>query len=372
MDARLNPYTPGNGVKPALLAGRGNVVRSIDLLMARSSQGKLERNPLLVGLRGSGKTVLLDHIRREAESRGMQVIAVAAGGHRSLPALLLPDLRALLVRLSQRHQLPGRQLEHAAAMLAGFSADSSDLELDLAELFGVFAALVQANGGVLWLLVDDLQHLDHGALLTLLAALARVRQRELPMTMLAAALPTIGDGLSRSGPVAERLLSRYELDALSEADSARLLIAPAALMGVKFASSALTTLIREGAGNPYVLQQLGHAVWDVATTSPVRLEIAHAAIPTAMAELDAGFMRQRFERLAPQEKRYLRAMAELGAGVHRSGMIAGRLGRRVTALAPTRSNLIAKGLVYSPRYGETSFTTPLYDGFLLRTLPELS
>jgi AAA ATPase domain len=393
MDARLNPYTPGAGVAPTRLAGHGNILRNLELTLDRSRDGRVDRNLLLTGLRGSGKTALLNWAKREAESRGLQALALAANQRRSLPALLLPDLRALLIRLSQRNNLPVAQLQNAAAVMAGFAltyrrnhddvelsggvaalhgvADSGELELDLGALLTAFAELLQASGSALWLLIDDLHQLRNADQLTLLAALARVGQRELPLVLLATALPKIADGLSRAGSLAERLLSRYELVALAETDAAELLIAPAALGGVKFEVSALTALVRAGVGSPYILQQLGHAAWAAAESSPIRLQTAQSAIPTALAELDAGFFRQQFHRLTPHEQRYLRAMAELGPGVHRSGSIAARLERKVTALAPTRSGLIAKGLIYSPEYGETTFTTPLYEGFVLRTLPGL-
>ena len=219
------------------------------------------------------------------------------------------------------------------------------------------------------LVIDELQYVEQAPLGSLMAALHAASQEQLPITLVAAGLPQLLEWSGRAKSYAERLLEFAPIDRLGEDAARAALVVPASKEGVAFAGDAIEEILTQTGGYPYFLQEWGKHSWDVARTSPITLADARRATNQALAELDASFFRVRLDRLTPAEKRYLRAMAELGPGPHRSGDIAEILDRRVTTVAPTRSSLIAKGMIYSPAHGDTAFTVPLFDGFLKRLGP---
>ena len=221
------------------------------------------------------------------------------------------------------------------------------------------------------LFIDELQYLRENQLASLIRALHGASQRQLPITMLAAGLPQLIGQMGRAKSYAERLFEFVPIDPLDDKAASAALRVPAEKESVAFAQQAIGEILRHTMGYPYFLQEWGRHVWNVADASPISQADARRATTLALAELDAGFFRVRFDRLTPTEKRYLRAMAELGPGPHRSGDIAERLGKSVTSVAPVRSELIAKGMIYSPAHGDTAFTVPLFDGFMKRIMPEL-
>jgi len=387
MDPRRNPYAPGAGTPPPELAGRDDLIERASIALDRIRAGRAARSLILHGLRGVGKTVLLNRIETDAEARGFACVKVEAPEDRSLPALLTPVLRVALLRLDRGKRMRAN-LARAGRALAGFAkalkvkyrdievstdfeperglADSGDLDTDLTDLLAsVGTAAREYRTGVV-LFIDELQYVHEDQLAALIRALHSASQRQLPMTMLAAGLPQLIGQMGRAKSYAERLFEFVPIDRLDDKAARAALAVPAEKEGVTFAPEAIAEILRHTLGYPYFLQEWGRHAWNVAQTSPISRADARRATVLALAELDAGFFRVRFDRLTPTEKRYLGAMAGLGPGPHRSGDIAERLGKSVTSVAPVRSELIAKGMIYSPAHGDTAFTVPLFDGFMKR------
>jgi hypothetical protein len=389
MDPLRNPYSPGAGTPPPELAGRSELRERVRIALERIRNGRPSKSVLMVGLRGVGKTVLLDQFARDAEGSGMQTLRIEAPEGRSLPAILAPELRKALLRLSRMEK--ARELARRALRgLAGFVsalkvhyediqvgldfepepglADAGDLEHDLQSLLEASGAAAKAAGTALVLLIDELQYVPEDELAALITALHRVGQRQLPVVLVGAGLPQLRGRTGRAKSYAERLFDFPEVGSLAVEDARSALVKPAREEGVEFEEEALERIVSETSGYPYFLQEWGKHVWDAATSSPITRADVESASASAVASLDESFFRVRFDRLTPSEKRYLRAMAELGPGPHRSGDIANVLERKVTSLGPVRSKLIEKGMVWSPSHGDTAFTVPLFDEFMRRIM----
>lgn len=391
MDPIANPFAPGAGTPPPELAGREELLETVRVALARIRLGRPSKSILMVGLRGVGKTVLLDRMRDDAESAGMHTLRVEAPENRSLPAILAPQLRQTLLRLS-RNAKAKDLAQRALRGLAGFAkslklkfedievgfdlepepglADNGDLEHDLQALLEAAGAAAQQADSALAIFVDELQYVEEEQLAALITALHRTAQRQLPVVLVGAGLPQLRGRMGRAKSYAERLFDFPEIGPLSPDAARQALVIPAREQQVEFADDALDRIQQETQGYPYFVQEWGKHAWDVATNSPITLDDVATASISAVAALDESFFRVRFDRLTPAEKRYLRAMAELGPGPHRSGDIAELLNRAVTSLGPTRSSLIGKGMVWSPNHGDTAFTVPLFDKFMHRIMPE--
>jgi len=390
VDPVRNPFAPGAGTPPPELAGRDELREAIRVALERVRLGLPAKSILMVGLRGVGKTVLLDRMREDAEAAGLHTVRAEAPENRSLPALLAPQLRVALLRLSRNQQAKDLAVR-ALRGLAGFAralkvkyrdievgldfdpepglADNGDLEHDLQALLEVVGAAAKQADTALVLLIDELQYVEEEQLAALITALHRTAQRRLPVVLVGAGLPQLRGQMGRARSYAERLFDFPEVGPLSE-HAARIAIAkPAQEQGVEVTDGALQSIVTWTRGYPYFLQEWGKHAWDTAAASPITREDVRRASETAIAALDESFFRVRFDRLTPSEKRYLRAMAELGPGPHRSGDIADQLGRKVTSLGPTRNQLIAKGMIWSPSHGDTAFTVPLFDEFMRRIMP---
>lgn len=390
MDPRLNPYAPGAGTPPPALAGRDELIERAAVALDRIRAGRSARGFILYGLRGVGKTVLLNRVRLDAEARGIISVKIEAPEQRSLPALLIPALRAALLRLSRGEALKDHVLKGMRA-LASFTkalkvkyqdiefsieadpeiglADSSDLDTDLAALLLTLGKAAHERATALVFFIDELQYVPRAQLASLIAALHGASQAQLPITMLAAGLPQLLAQTAHAKSYAERLFEFAPVDRLNDGDARAALIVPASREGARFSPAAIAEILRRTNGYPYFLQEWGKHSWNTSGASPIEFDDVQRATTEALAELDASFFRVRFDRLTPGQKRYMRAMAELGAGPHRSGEIADILKKRVTTLAPVRNLLIAKGMLYSPAHGDTAFTVPLFDGFMRRIMP---
>lgn len=390
MDPITNPYSPGAGTPPPELAGRGELRERVRIGIARLRRGNPAKSVLMVGLRGVGKTVLLDQMRTDAEAIGVHTIRIEAPEGRSLPALLAPQLRLALLRLS-RVEAAKDMAQRGLRALAGFAkalkvtyndievgldfdpepglADNGDLESDLAALLEQAGSAARQGDTALVIFIDELQYVGEGELAALISALHRCAQSRLPVTVVGAGLPQLRGRAGNAKSYAERLFDYSEIGPLSQAEAAIAIVKPAEDEGVKFEAEAVGLVVDQTRGYPYFLQEWGKHAWDVAEQSPITKLDVERATGEAIAALDESFFRVRFDRLTPAEKKYLRAMAELGAGPHRSGDIAEKLGRRVTALGPTRNSLIAKGMIWSPNHGDTAFTVPLFDEFMKRIMP---
>ncbi len=390
MDPIRNPYAPGAGTQPPQLAGRGEFREQVRIALERVRIRRSTKSVLMVGLRGVGKTVLLDRLRLDAEATGIQTMRVEAPESRSLPAMLAPQLRQALLRLSrneQAHDLANRALRGLAGFVGALKfrfndievgldfepepglADNGDLEHDLQVLFEVAGEAAAMAETALAIFIDEMQYVEEHELAALITALHRVAQRQLPIVLVGAGLPQLPGRLGRAKSYAERLFDFVTIGPLSEGDAKIALVEPANDENVKFDLDALNAIVLKTQGYPYFLQEWGKHCWDVADESPITIADVEVASMTAIAALDESFFRVRFDRLTPSEKIYLRAMAELGAGPHRSGDIAREIQREVQSVSPTRSNLIQKGMVWSPSYGDTSFTVPLFDEFMHRIMP---
>lgn len=390
MNPVTNPFSPGAGTPPPELAGRDEIRETVRVVIARVRRGLPAKSVLMVGLRGVGKTVLLDRMRDDAEAAGVQTIRIEAPEGRSLPALLAPQLRQALLRLS-RNEKAKDLAQRGLRALAGFAkalkvkyqdievgldfdpepglADNADLEHDLQDLLEAAGAAARKADTALVLFVDELQYVQEKELAALIMALHRTAQRRLPVVLVGAGLPQLRGRMGQAKSYAERLSQFPEIGALLPPAAKTAISKPAADQGVEVDEDALDQILKETRGYPYFLQEWGKHTWDTAAASPIRREDVARASASAVAALDESFFRVRFDRLTPVEKKYLRAMAELGPGPHRSGDIAETLDRQVTSLGPTRNQLIAKGMVWSPSHGDTAFTVPLFDEFMRRIMP---
>lgn len=390
MDPRKNPYAPGAGTPPVELAGRGYLLERAAIALDRIRERRAARSFIFYGLRGVGKTVLLTKVRQEAEIRGFSCVQIEAPEDRSLPALLAPALRAALIKLSAGEAVRAR-LETALTSLSSFVgamkvkyrdievamdhkpkkglADSGDLETDLADLLSSVGEAALENKTAVVFFIDELQYVKEDQLAALITALHRTGQNQLPVTMVAAGLPQLLGRTGRAKSYAERLFEFVHVDSLDAAAARDALCVPAEKEGAKYDERAIKAILEQTKGYPYFLQEWGKHSWDLAASSPIKADDARRATAAALAALDNSFFRVRFDRLTPAEKKYMRAMAELGVGPHRSGDIAALLNKKVSTVAPMRNTLISKGMVYSPAHGDTAFTVPLFDGFMKRIMP---
>ncbi len=390
MDPIKNPFSPGAGSPPPELVGRDPILEQARILLGRIKAGRAEKSLLLTGLRGVGKTVLLNEIERLAKAEAYRTITIEAHEDKQLGPLIAPHLRTLLFELN-RLAGAGNKARRALAVLRGFigtltvsvgdfsfgldidpevgTADSGDLEIDLPNLFVAVAEAAAERNCAVAVLIDEIQYFSQKELGALIMAMHKVQQRQLPLVLLGAGLPVLPGLAGESKSYAERLFSFPDIGALSEEDTAKALREPAQAAGVVFEPAALREVFRLTRGYPYFLQEWGYQAWNLAPASPITLAIVESATATVIPRLDMNFFRVRFDRLTLSEKNFLRAMAELGSGAYRTGDIADTLGVKVTSLGPVRAKLIKKGMIYSPAHGDIAFTVPLFNEFMLRAIP---
>ena len=391
MDKIKNPFSPGAGSPPPELAGREAILELARVLLGRVKAGRPEKSLLLTGLRGVGKTVLLNEVERLAQATGYRTILVEAHEGKSLAVLLAPHLRRLLFDLD-RLAGAGNKARRGIAVLKSFlsaitikvgdldigldiepekgAADSGDLEVDLPALFTAVGEAAQERGTAVALLIDEIQYFSSSELSALIMAMHKMQQRQLPLVLMGAGLPILPGLAGESKSYAERLFSFPHVGPLPEADSTRALQEPVQAAGESFAPAALSEIYQMTRGYPYFLQEWGYQAWNHAASSPISLQAVKESSATVSQRLDENFFRVRFDRLTPREKRFLRAMAQLGVGPYRSGDIADVLGAKINTLGPVRASLIKKGMVYSPAHGDMAFTVPLFDEFMRRAIPE--
>lgn len=393
MDPIRNPYSPGAGSPPPALVGRDPILEQARILLGRVKAKRPEKSLMLTGLRGVGKTVLLNEIERQAKADGYHTIVIEAHEDKPLGPLLAPYLRNLLFELD-RIVGAGDKVKRGLRVLRSFlgvlkvtyqdvtigldvdpeqgSADSGDLQIDLPNLFIAVAEAAEERTSAVAVLIDEIQYFGHKELGALIMAMHRVQQRQLPLVLLGAGLPILPGLAGEAKSYAERLFGFPDVGALSKEDSAKALREPAQSVGVGIDEDALWEIFRLTKGYPYFLQEWGYQSWNLATESPITLKIVQEATAKVIPRLDQNFFRVRFDRLTPSEKKLLRAMAELGPGAHRTGDIANTLGVKVTSLGPVRAKLIKKGMVYSPAHGDMGFTVPLFNEFMIRAIPNFT
>ena len=390
MDSIRNPFAPGAGTPPPAFAGRAELLEKARVALARVRQGRSAKSLLLIGLRGVGKTVLLNRIQELAETDGYKTVLIETTEGMDIGALLLPPLRRVLLSLD-RSENASEQVRRGMRVFRSFakslkvkvggielglgiedergSADTGNLEADLPDLLVAVAEAGAARRVPIALIVDELQYLPPQGLSALILSMHKIAQKQLPLILVGAGLPQLVGHTGKSKSYAERLFEFPEVGPLPRQDAFAALDQPVRKEGVYFESEALDEILAITNGYPYFLQEWGYHTWNAASASPITVGMVRAASETTIKSLDESFFRVRFDRLTPREKNYLRAMAELGVGPHRSGDIADTLGVAVASVAPVRSSLIKKGMIYSPAHGDTAFTVPLFDLYLKRTMP---
>jgi hypothetical protein len=381
MDPVANPYTPNAGSRPPELAGRDAELRQFEILVGRLKRGSTEQSMIIKGLRGVGKTVLLNAFENQAESQGFltyyheltpeSVLAeeIARDGEKALTRLSLSERAGRKIRESLGHLRTirlvgpegfGLEVDLRAADEGAVTSDLTDLFVQLGE------AAKSKDRGVAFLL-DEVQFADEIHFRALISALHRATQRSLPITVAAAGLPQIPRLTGEARSYAERLFTFPTIGNLGEDAARAALTEPARHQRVKYEPDAVARALEWTAGYPFYIQQLGKHAWNAAQKSPIALGIIEAAIPVAQEALDSSLYELRAQRATPAERHYMRAMAELGPGPFRSGAVAKKLGKSAAALSQLRDRLITKGLIYATEdFGHLDFSVPRFDEFMRR------
>ncbi len=388
MDPTRNPFTPSAGRQPPELAGREGVLERATITLRRVKGGRHDRSALLIGLRGVGKTVLLNRIFEIAENEGYQTSYLEAPESKPLAEILAPPLRQILLRLDLRKGAADK-VQKAIGALRSFAsvfeikigdigvgvkaagtADSGALAADITDLLVAVGEAAREKDTAVAIFIDELQYVASTEFAALITALHRVSQLDLPLLLFGAGLPQLHAIIGDAKSYAERLFHFESISALPEPDAINAIKKPIEEEEESIAPEALQTILQLTKGYPFFLQQWGKHAWNAADGSPISGDDVRAATPGAINELDDGFFRVRVERLSSSEKKYLRAMAELGPGPHASGDVAAKLGRTVQSLGPVRSKIIAKGVAYAPTYGDIAFTVPMFDEYMKREIPK--
>lgn len=389
MDPAINPFAPGAGTRPPELAGRDSIIRDAHVALRRTLKGRPAKSQMLLGLRGVGKTVLLNRIAELAEHEGILTVLLEAPENRRLAEMLVPSLRTVLFKLSasaRGRDGARRALGVLRAFAAAFelrigevevavkpetgTADSGNLEADLPDLLIAVGEAAQKSEKAVAIFVDEVQYLTADDLSALIVSIHKIGQRGLPLVLFGAGLPQLAALSGDAKSYAERLFDFPEVGALDESAAKQAIREPLRSEHVEIQTDALEGLVRRTECYPYFLQEWGSHAWNTADASPISLGDVDRATKQALAALDKGFFRVRLDRLTPREKEYMRAMAELGPGPHRSGDIANALRMATTAAGPLRGGLIKKGMIWSPAHGDTAFTVPTFDEFMRRTIPD--
>jgi hypothetical protein len=390
VDPIKNPFSPGAGSPPPELVGRDAILEQARILLGRIKRKRPEKSMLLTGLRGVGKTVLLNEVERLARDEAYRTISIEALEGKPLGTLLVPHLRRVLFELDRIAGV-GDKVKRGLRVLRSFigawkitvgdvaigldiepekgAADSGDLEIDLPNLFAAIGEAAEDRKSALAVFIDELQYFNQKELGALIMAMHTVQKRQLPLVLLGAGLPILPRLAGQSKSYAERLFSFPEIGALTQPDAAKALQEPAKAAGVAFEPDALAEVFRLTRGYPYFVQEWGYQAWNLAVSSPITKQLVARTTAIVIPRLDQNFFRVRFDRLNPSEKHFLRAMAQLGPGAQRTGDIAKALKVKVTSLGPLRARLIRKGMIYSPAHGKLAFTVPLFDEFMIRAIP---
>ena len=385
MDEVRNPFAPGAGSRPPELAGRQAILRDAEIAIQRALLGKPSRSQMLLGLRGVGKTVLLNKIEMMADAAGHLTSSIEAPEGKALSELLVPKINQTLRKLStsqnakaKSHQALRALRSFASAFKISYGdasisvdpeigvADSGEMEADLPELFVRVGEAAKAAGKAWTLLIDEVQYLRAGDLAALIVALHKVSQRDLPVLFFGAGLPQVAALSGDAKSYAERLFHFPAVGALDKEDAQTAIRQPIESEGQEIDDKALQEILAKTKGYPYFLQEWGYQCWNIAEGPRIKLEDASKAAGEATRRLDEGFFKVRFDRLTPREREYVIAMAKLGAGPYRSSDVADALKETHQSLGPRRAQIISKGMIYSPSHGDIAFTVPLFNEYLIR------
>lgn len=391
MDRVRNPFNPGAGSRPPLLVGRNREIEAMNVAVQRLALGRFERSVLLKGLRGVGKTVLLNEFGRIASAQGWVHAHLEATEDVTLARAVASLTRRVLLELSVLGRARARASQalgalrsfikvhvpmggDAGSLVIDFDAvpglaDSGDLDSDLSGLFVEVGEAAQAAGKGVLLTIDELQYLSRNDLANLIIGLHRVSQLGLPLLVAGAGLPSLPGLAGEARSYAERLFRYSDIGSLNADDAREAIIKPVEAEGANWDRDAVEQVIADTQGYPYFLQEFGKQAWNVAEGDSITRSDVEAATQLAIDDLDQGFFRARIDKTTDTERDYLRAMAALGGpGPYRSGEVSRRLGKKTTQTGPVRDSLIKRGLCYAPRHGELAFTVPMFDEFLRRAL----
>ncbi len=386
MESVDNPYSPGAGTPPPELAGRGNILKQAENAILRTKRGRAAKSLMLLGLRGVGKTVLLNRIDQIAEDADCRTVVFEADPNRTLPELIAQQLHRILLRLDRRERV-SEKVQKAFAVLRGFASAfrvrfgefevglsgevaTGDLNIDLTDLLVAVGEAAKSRDAVAVMMIDEMQYISKRDLSALIMALHKISQRQLPFLLFGAGLPQLARLAGEARSYAERLFDYPEVDRLDAASARAALVEPAKRESVAFDEDALGSILKETEGYPFFLQVWGYYAWEVAPSSPITSEHVEEATKRAIAFLDEGFFKVRPDRLTARQQDYARAMAELGSAPATSTAVAKLLGLTVKQAASVREELIKRGTVYSPKRGLVAFTVPKFDEFMIRAIPK--
>jgi hypothetical protein len=390
VDPALNPFSPGSGRRPPELVGRAAELATFATVVARTRHQLVSRGMVLTGLRGVGKTVLLNEMAQQATRAGWLTVQLEARREPTGAAAVRRMLARELISAARplRPQTLTGRMRTAFSTISSFNAsvgatgvtlgveiepgraDSGDTEIDLIELVEDVAAAVAEEGRGFGIFLDEMQDLDPDTMAGLLAAQHLAGQRELPFYVVGAGLPNLPRVLTDARSYAERLFDYRPIGKLTRDDAAQALVEPAERYGARFTDDALRIVLDATDGYPYFIQEYGQAIWNLSPTKVFTEDDARAAVGFGLEHLDGGFFRARWERATPAERRFLRAMAADQDSPSQTAEVARRLGLRITSLGPSRANLMAKGLVYAPEHGLVAYTVPGMAAFVNRHLEE--
>ena len=385
MDLINNPYSPGAGVPPPELAGRENILRDAENIIKRVRNGHSSQSLILLGLRGVGKTVLLNRVDQIAENLGCETSIFEADMDRTLPQLLTQQLHRLLLKLDRRKRM-GDEVQKAFSLLQAFagvfrvhygefqvgvsgSMVTGDLSLDLTDLMVSIGEAAKARNTVAVILIDEVQYIAKNDLGALIMALHKISQRQLPLVFFGAGLPQLAHLAGDAKSYSERLFTYPGVGPLDPEGARAALVEPARRENVEFEKDALDEILKQTEGYPFFLQVWGSHVWRIAEKSPITVSDAVEASKRAEAALDESFFKVRFERLTERQQQYARAMAEFGDAPANSTAVANLLGLTVKQAAPIRDEVIKKGMAFSPKRGLVAFTVPKFDEYMKRAAP---
>ena len=385
MDPYRNPFAPGAGSRPPELAGRDGVLEHARVSCGRAINGRSARSMMLLGLRGTGKTVLLNEVGKIAEHTGLLVSKVESPEEESLARLLYPEMRKVMRSLSTveaAKQIANRGLKGLRGFASIFKidiagvevgvepepglADSGNLQYDLPDLFNVIGRAAQAAGKGWILLIDEVQYLSEADLRALIVSMHKMSQEGLPVLLVGAGLPQVARLAGEAKSYAERLFLYPEINALDADAAAKAVLKPILDEEASIAEAALQEIVVRTKGYPFFLQEWASTAWNCAEGPEISLDDVVQSYSETLALLDAGFFRVRIDQLTPSEVLFVRAMSELGDGPYAVGDIAKAMGRTQSSLGPTRAKVIAKGMAYSTDHGVLDFTVPLFAEFMRR------
>ncbi|MBC3373204.1 ATP-binding protein [Pseudomonas sp. SWRI92] len=385
MDPYRNPFAPGAGSRPPELAGRDLILEAARVACGRALNGRSARSIMLLGLRGTGKTVLLNEIGRIAKEEGLYVSKVESPERESLARLLYPEMRKVMRALSSLEaakQIANRGLKGLRSFASIFKidvggieigvepepglADSGNLQYDLPDLFTVIGEAAQAAGKGWILLIDEVQYLTEADLSALIVSIHRMSQEGLPVLLVGAGLPQVARLAGEAKSYAERLFLYPEVGALDQPSATQAVQKPILEEEASIDAAALDSIVDRTQGYPFFLQEWASTAWNIAEGPEITVDDVEHSYSETLASLDAGFFRVRIDRLTPSEVQFVKTMSELGDGPYAIADIAKAMGRPQSSLGPTRANIISKGMIYSTDHGYLNFTVPLFAEYMRR------